>query len=213
MKNVLTLSMIALVFVLMFGCSEFSDPVAPLTGSAKESASSPHELMKPPSDCDIPQWVVDPDESVVPLSWPVPQVSDIILGQSTVSARDGAMIPFTHSLPNADATTTVITGSFIIPPGALAADTTITVTLDAKNLAIRFAPQGLKFACETRLNCTITGLGPLSKDPPIHFCYDDEKGRLVEMASFNLRVDYAGGYIMLEGGWIPHFSRYAFIRW
>jgi hypothetical protein len=156
---------------------------------------------------------MDPKDSVATLAWPFPQPADVPLNQSFITAQAGGSIAFSLGVPAADGKVIYVKGAFIVPQGALANDTNITLSLDAHDMALHFQPEGLLFASETSLNWVIAGLGPIVNDPPIHFCYVDENGRVVEIPSRSLTVDYNLGVIQLEGGPISHFSRYAFIRW
>ena len=213
MKNLLSLSMIALILVLMFGCSEANAPVGPQSASDKLSPSSPLKMGSPLLSSELPHWVMDCDPFSEPMQWPLPLAIDAPLSATDVTSNAGATIPFASSVPNTDGSLIQVFGTFYVPPVALPNDVKIRLSLDAKTLAIHFEPEGLVFSRESILNWTIMGLGQLPKDPPIRFCYVDSNGIPTEMPNQGVIVDYNQGVIQVTGGVVPHFSRYAFIRW
>ena len=196
MKNLLSLSMIALILVLMVGCSEANSPAGP-----------------PPLSAEFSYLIMDSDPPLEPLQWPLPLPSDMPMIALDIAGNVGATIPFSSTVPNTDGSLIQVSGLFVVPPAALAKDTKITLSLDAKALAIRFEPEGLVFAHRTMLKWTISGLGPLPKDPPIRFCFVDENGIPTEMPNSGVTVDYDRGFIQVKDGAVPHFSRSAFVRW
>jgi len=213
MKNLLALSMMALLLVLMFGCTETNAPVDPQPAPARLSQGSSLHTQSPLLSAELPHWEVDSEPYLGPLQWPLPMPTDMPLNATDVTATVGASIPFSGSVPNADGSFTQVFGSFFVPPAAFPNDTKITLSLDAKALAIHFEPEGMVFSRQTILNWTIIGLGRLPKDPPIHFCYVDNNGMPTEMPNGGVIVDYDHGVIQVQEGVVPHFSRYAFIRW
>lgn len=106
--------------------------------------------------------------------------------------------------------------TLIVPPGAVAANTHITVTaLKGAPLAYRFAPHGLRFAVPLRLVQSLRGIrlnAPLSV-PQLFAGYFADDSLPIDAATGNARVieilpvqvDVKGHTALLE---IHHFSGY-----
>lgn len=167
--------------------------------------------MKTPNNLsDFPTMAVDPDTLPEPMFWPVLLPADVPLAESVISTTNGATVPFSTTVPAGGGTTMVVSGSFVVPKGALDSTTTISMTLDRYAMAIRFAPAGLVFKQTAQLNWTIKNVAALTKSSQVGFYYEDDSGKLTPMPSQSFKADYHNHTITLSQGAIPHFSRYSF---
>ena len=103
------------------------------------------------------------------------------------------------------------TASLTVPAGALNQTTSITMSFDTTDCSVHFQPEGLVFNKPASLNFSVSGLGNIGLGLVGYF-YVDNHGVGTPLPYTSLTANLLLGNIMMTGGQVPHFSRYAFAR-
>jgi hypothetical protein len=180
MKKLLTV--ISLLVLISFGCSEQSSVVSPQL----ESSRSWIEL---PATNNSLQKVYTFDE--------------------TIKGRRGGDLSFlVNNLWNNNGYT--VTGYLLVPRRAFSGTETITANVDDQYTAVDFEPSPFEF--DKSLNFSVVYLGvEFDSNDDIEFGYMSSTG-FVPVEYDQLIIDHRRGMLGVIGAKIDHFSRFGFTR-
>ena len=179
MKAVRALAVLILVCLVAPSCSDLS-PTAPATRVAAPTPT--------------------PDASLI---------GGLLQGTGLLRCSDLPYASATKTIGSEGGSISVGPHVFIVPPGALAAPTTITMTLPTGLgvNAVRFQPEGLKFARPASLTMSYSNCNLLGKLLPKRIAYTDDN---LNILSYLLSLDNL--FAKRVTGQVNHFSDYV-VAW
>ncbi len=200
-KLVLSLSFIGIVILFMSGCRTDNMTAPDVSGGTAENTSAP---------VTIPSLV---NNLLTVHLIPLPQgkgKGNLVSSTQLVTPEFGGKITLLANYRASNGNLVSRAAVFTIPPHAVNRAVSITMTFDTTDAAVQFEPSGLVFNKPASLDFNVTGLGLLQSG--IGFYCIGDNGNVQLEPVLNLLLNLLTGSIDLEGGTVPHFSRYGFGR-
>lgn len=201
-KLVFSLSVIGIVILVMSGCRTDTMTAPSVSGGAAENSPAP--------SITIPGLV---NNLLTVHLIPLPQGNgkgNIVSSTQLVTPEFGGKITLLANYRASNGKLVSRIAVFTVPSHAVNRAVPITMTFDTTNAAVQFEPSGLVFNKPASLDFKVTGLGLLQSG--IGFYCIGDNGNVQLEPVLNLLLNLLTGSIDLEGGTVPHFSRYGFGR-
>jgi hypothetical protein len=203
---------VAVLILAVIGC-QTANPVDPLSGSetaAMKPQSAPSEAISlPVNTVENLNFITLPR----PLLWP-PSAS-ARTASATICAANGGTVNLRYSYLGPLILPVTVKATLTVPPGAIAQNTTITMTMDQSRVLVYFGPDGLVFKQPALLNVTVSGLtlsNLLFGQQANYYWYDPNKQVWVQMPAQSIVSDLLHLTFVAQSAQVPHFSRYGFGR-
>src|SRR3989454_1786731 len=138
-----------------------------------------------------------------------------ISASGTISAANGGTVNLSYSYLGPLILPITVKATLTIPPGAVAQNTTITMTMDQSRVLVYFSPDGLVFSKPALLDVKVTGLtlsNLLFGQQAGCYWYDPNKQVWVQMPAQSIVSDLLHLTFVAQSAQVPHFSRYGFGR-
>ncbi len=188
MKKLLTLSLLS--FLLFFGCTKDSEVTSPEVG-----------LLHQPVN-----WITLP----TPINMPVN--SEIFTNSELIDGDQGGEVKLVTEYSGGPHGIVKIDSKLEIKQNSFTGTVEISTTCLPEIGLVEFRPS-MEFNKDLEYTLVYEGIDLTGVNPEtVKFCYIARDGSIVETENLGIDVDIEAGKIKVDKAFIPHFSRYGWVR-
>jgi hypothetical protein len=192
-KRLSLYSAIAILVGIFSGCSENSNPTAPI-------ARNQTAVTMPLSQVSL---------FALPRNSSATKLESIESNTVVITPEVGGDVPVEYEYTSGSKTVK-ISMNLHFAPGSIDVSTPITISLNTETLTADFSPSGIVFAKAATLTASVYGLDlssvPANADVSLFYINNST----CEPMPGSVSLDVEAGSLVLTNGQIPHFSLYGF---